>query len=119
MNKLIIVAVILLVAGCKEKYISPVPPVVTGFLVVEGVINNGEGETNIKLSRTVSLNDNAVVKETGAFVRLQGTNNTSYILTENNEGIYSIANLNLDTSFKYRLAVNTGNNQEYLSIMCR
>ncbi len=115
MNKLIIGAIILLFAGCKEKFISPVPPINTGFLVVEGVVNNGEGQTNIKLSRTTSLNDNTVKKETGATVKLESTSNTSFFLTETNEGNYSIENLRLDTSLRYRLAIKTSNTEEYLT----
>jgi hypothetical protein len=116
MNKLLMIAVIILFAGCKEKYISPVPPVAAGYLVVEGVINNGAGNTtNIKLSRTTSLEDNTIVMEKGASVRLESNNNLTFFLPETNEGIYSIDNLQLDTSLLYRLAVTTIYNEEFLS----
>jgi Domain of unknown function (DUF4249) len=115
MNKLIIALVILLAAGCKEKFLSPVPDIDSGFLVVEGVINNGGGETNIKLSRTTSLENTDIVKEKGATVILESNNNITFFLSESNEGTYTINNLQLDTSLLYRLAIKTINNEEYYS----
>ena len=109
------VAIIFLVAGCKEKFLSPVPNVPTGYLVVEGVINNGGDETNIRLSRTSSLTENRTLKETGASVKIESSNNTSFFLTENTEGSYVINNVQLDTAFKYRLVITTVNNEEYVS----
>lgn len=114
MNKLIIVVVVL-IAGCREPFLSPVPDVSSGYLVVEGVLNNGGEETTIKLSRTTSLTENKTLKETGAVVRIESTDNTSFLLTENTEGNYNINNLQLDTNLKYRLAITTSNNEEYVS----
>jgi len=115
MNKLIIVAIFFMLAGCKERFLSPVPNVPSGYLVVEGVVNNGGVETNIKLSRTTNLAENRTQKETGAVVRIEGDNNTSFLLIENAEGNYNINNLQLDPSLKYRLAITTNNNEEYIS----
>src|SRR5665647_311510 len=115
MNKLILFALVLLVTGCKEKFVSPAPAVVTGYLVVEGVINNEGGVTNIRLSRTTNLNDNRNIHEKGAMVKLEGSNNSSLLLLESIAGNYTIDNLHLDTSLKYRLNIKTSNNEEYLS----
>jgi Domain of unknown function (DUF4249) len=115
MNKLLITAIIFLIGGCKERYLSPVPNVATGYLVVEGVINNGGDETNIKLSRTTSLTENRTQNETGASVRVESSNNTTFFLTENSEGNYIINNIQLDTAQKYRLIITTSNNEEYIS----
>ncbi|MEO6720834.1 MAG: DUF4249 domain-containing protein [Ferruginibacter sp.] len=114
MNKLIIVALILFAAGCKEKYDSPAPPVVFGYLVIEGVVNDGVGLTNIRLSRTTGLNNSAVLKEAGANVKIEGSNNISLPLVESSPGSYTIDNLHLDPAIKYRLSVKT-NSEEYLS----
>lgn len=115
MNKLIIVAVFFMVTGCKERFLSPVPKVPSGYLVVEGVVNNGGVETNIMLSRTTNLGENRTQKETGAVVRIESNNNTSFLLAENAEGNYNINNVQLDTSLEYRLAITTSNNEEYIS----
>ena len=49
--------VLLAAAGCKEKYVSPVISPATGYLVVEGTINSGQGTTTITLSRTTKLDN--------------------------------------------------------------
>ncbi|MEP7111256.1 MAG: DUF4249 family protein [Ferruginibacter sp.] len=114
-NKLVGFALVLLVAGCKEKFVSPAPSVVTGYLVVEGVINNDGGETNIRLSRTTNLNDTRNILETGAIVNLENGNNTPIQLLESSAGNYTVDNLHLDPAIKYRLSIKTSNNEEYLS----
>lgn len=112
---LVLFMLVILFPSCKEKFISPAPPITTGYMVVEGVINNGGGETNLKLSRTSDLNTNTNIYEKGAMVKLEGSNNTSWMLFENNVGNYSINNLQLDTAYKYRLVIKTNNNEEYES----
>lgn len=115
MNKLLLFAFVLLIAGCKEKFVSPAPAVVTGYLVVEGVINNEGGTTNIRLSRTTGLNATGNIQESGALVKLEDSNNSFFQLLENSNGNYTIDNLHLDTSLKYRLSIKTTNNEDYLS----
>ncbi|MCW3090093.1 MAG: hypothetical protein JWP81_1162 [Ferruginibacter sp.] len=115
MNKLLFLALVSLATGCKEKYISPAPLVTTGYLVVEGVINNGGGVTNLKLSRTTDLKNNSNITERAAIVKLESSSNGVLQLKENFAGNYSIDNLQLDTSLKYRLNIITGNNEQYLS----
>lgn len=115
MNKLLLLALVILATGCKEKYISPAPPVTTGYLVVEGVINNGGGVTNLKLSRTTNLESSVNITERAAVVKLESSSNTIFQLTENVAGNYSIDSLKLDTSLTYRLNITTGNNEQYQS----
>jgi hypothetical protein len=115
MNKLMVFAIAVLLAGCKEKFNSPVPPVVTGYLVVEGVVNNDGGLTIIRLSRTTDLNNTNTIQEKGAIVKLEDSNNSPLIMLESGDGNYSIDNLHLDTSLKYRLTITTSNNEEYVS----
>ena len=115
MNKLLFLAIALLTAGCKEKFISPAPTVVTGYLVIEGVVNNGGGQTNIRLSRTTKLTDTAKIYENGAFLELEDNRNNKIPFSENGNGNYSVENLQLDTSLRYRLNISTANNENYQS----
>src|SRR4051794_21136794 len=115
MNKFILPALLLLAASCKEKFESPAPQVSTGYLVVEGVVNNDGGLTTLRLSRTTNLDDTSNKPEQSAMVKLEDDNNTSLQLFETTSGNYSVNNLHLDTSHKYRLAIVTANNEEYLS----
>jgi len=43
----IAIIIFLFLVNCKEKYFSPYITPTTGYLVVEGVINAGNGTTNI------------------------------------------------------------------------
>ena len=115
MNKLLFLAIALLTAGCKEKFISPAPTVVTGYLVIEGVVNNGGGQTNIRLSRTTKLTDTAKIYENGAFLELEDNRNNKIPFSESGNGNYSVENLQLDTSLRYRLNISTANNENYQS----
>jgi len=115
MNKLLVFALVLIAAGCKEKFDSPAPPVVTGYLVVEGVINNEGDATNLRLSRTTNLNDNTNVYEKGATVNVETSTNNMIPLFENGDGNYATGSLHLDTTLKYRLVIKTSNNEEYVS----
>ena len=120
MNKLLTAAIIFLMAGCKEKYLSPVVRTATGYLVMEGVINNGGEETKIKLSRTTYLSGgNAIHPEKAAIVKLESNTNISFDLAESSEGTYTINNLQLDTSLQYRLNIKTNKGEEYLSDYAR
>lgn len=101
--------------GCKEKYISPVISPNTGYLVVEGVINSGNGETNITLSRTVALSSNVINYEGGAKVNVEGDDNSLYPLSEISKGHYTISKLNLNTTKKYRINIATLDGKKYLS----
>ena len=116
MKKYITYLLLLFIAiGCKEKYISPVISPVTGYLVVEGIINSGSGETNITLSRTTKLSSQAIQYETGAKVYVQGEDNTSIALKEMNTGHFVVSNLNLNSTKKYRLSIITKDGKTYQS----
>lgn len=108
---------LLLLVGCKEDYDSPFVSPNSGFLVVEGVINSGQGRTSIKLSRTAKL-ENQLLKvqhEKGASVKVEGEDNSSYGLNETSEGNYTANNLNLNNAVKYRLHIRTLTGKEYVS----
>jgi hypothetical protein len=116
MKKIIIYSLFILgLWACKEKYISPVISPNTGYLVVEGIINSGTGETNIILSRTLALSSNSINYERGAKVNVEGDDNSLYPLKEISSGHYTVTNLNLNANKKYRINIATVDGKKYLS----
>jgi Domain of unknown function (DUF4249) len=112
-----LVVLIFMILGCKEVFESPAKSPVTGYLVVEGAINSGEGSTIITLSRTTSLDNKKTVFEKGAAVSIEGQDKSSKILKENANGQYIGQNLGLNSSQKYQLKINTADGKKYLSDM--
>ena len=115
MKQLLYCLLALLVAGCKEHYESPVQSPLTGYLVVEGVVNSGSGTAGITLSRTTKLDNRNILTETGAIVKLEGEDNSVYAFGDRGQGIYSTSNLNLNTAVKYRLHITSNGGKDYLS----
>lgn len=114
-NILNYILILFFVVSCKEKYISPVVSPSTGYLVVEGIINSGAGETNITLSRTTKLTDQSVAFEQGAKVFVESEDNIIIALKEANTGHFTTANLNLSNNKKYRLSILTKDGKTYKS----
>jgi len=101
---------------CKQEYIPEVEEKNIRLLVVEGFLNSGQGQTKIRLSRTVNLTEIVVTKgEVGAQVRVEGENGSTFTLTGNTSGEYSIAQLTLTDNVKYRLWIKTTDGKEYAS----
>src|ERR1700704_5057971 len=102
----------LVTAGCKEKYLPRVTSPDTGYLVVEGYINSGQQPTTISLTRTTKLYDTAqIIYEHNAEVKIEGENQEIFPLYDNGNGLYtSSAQLNLNSSEKYRLKIRTQDN---------
>src|SRR5687768_9005299 len=115
MKKSIYCILILLSAQCREKYEIPFEVPITGYLVVDGIINSGEGETNINLSRTTILSDRRIVSEAGAIVQVEGEDNSLFNLIEKDSGRYSIDQLPITDALKYRLRIRTKDAKEYVS----
>jgi len=113
MKKLFSLILIILVAGCKEKYELPFEQAATGYLVIEGVINSHD-ITSIVLSRTTPINSSQKQYEQGASVQVEGDDNSVTHLLENIIGTYS-AQLQLNPAKQYRLRINTQSGKEYLS----
>lgn len=112
-----IIATLLLLmslAQCKDPYTSPYQAPKTGYLVVEGYIT--DSKPKIKLSRTIPLAQNpGLVSETNAVVQVEGDDNSTYLMTETNTGVYGLDTLPLKPAVKYRLRVHTVGNKDYLS----
>jgi hypothetical protein len=108
---------IMIIPGCKEKYLPPITSPDTGYLVVEGYISSGPQPTNILLSRTTKLYDSIQIQyEHNAAVNVEGENQETFLLYENGNGVYlSPTPLNLNSNSKYRLHIRTQDNKEYTS----
>jgi hypothetical protein len=107
--------VLILAAGCKEKYVAKVNVPANGNLVVEGFINTGDSLTSFRLSRTSSLDSSQIIPETGAEMEVQSFNGAVYPLTETSPGTYSISQVPVDLNQQYRIHIKTSNAREYLS----
>jgi len=104
------------IISCRKPYAPPATHQGYSYLVVEGLINISTDSTIIKLSRTVKISSEVTTNpELRAQVTVEGDNNTNYPLTELSDGRYGAAGTSLDLSHKYRLRVQTANNEVYLS----
>jgi len=115
MKNFIIGAFVLGCMGCKEKFEANIITPVTGYLVIEGVVNSGQGATTLQLTRTTQLDSRPIRYERRANVRIEGQNNNVYVLSEIQPGQYTANNLNLPVNSSYRLRINTTDGKEYLS----
>ena len=107
---------LILLFSCKDKYYPDIPSTGTGYLVVEGVLNAGEGATSLTLSRTMPLNKSSQpVYESGAMVTVEGSDNSTKALTMNSPGVYVNEGLGLSPDIQYRVRINTADGKEYLS----
>ncbi|HTL08383.1 MAG TPA: DUF4249 domain-containing protein [Chitinophagaceae bacterium] len=106
---------LLLLAACKEKYDSPIQTPITGYLVVDGIVNSGTGPASITLSRTTQFSNKKMVYEKNAQVTLQGSDSSVKNFTEKANGVYSATDLNLNPALQYRLRIITVNGARYMS----
>ncbi|MFT4025126.1 MAG: DUF4249 family protein, partial [Flavihumibacter sp.] len=98
-------------AGCKEKYNPQLATPFTGYLVVEGFIN-GNGPTEITLSRTLRLEDSSDVhKETGAVVMVEAENGPAFQLEQTLPGVYTASALPIESGQAYRLHIYANGNE--------
>lgn len=111
----IIIAPVLAITACTKPYNPTGIKSVTGYLVVEGVINANDS-SKFQLSHTVTLtSDTTIAPVLGAQVTIEGNDNSSYPLTGNASGIYSSASLSLNANSQYRLDIKTTDGKEYQS----
>jgi Domain of unknown function (DUF4249) len=104
-----------LLIGCKQRYEAPAKLPDTGYLVIEGVVHNGNDTTIIKLSRTTKLNNRTVQSEKGALIEIHGKDNSVYMLTEKAAGEYRADHLDLDKNQQYLLEIKTADGRKYRS----
>src|SRR5690349_11096704 len=103
----------LLSISCRERYGLPIERSLSNSLVVEGNILKGDS-TIIRLSRATAVAERNVLPETGATVRVEGSDNSSFTLSESAPGIYKIAPVDINPSSQYRLRI-TSAGKEYES----
>jgi hypothetical protein len=100
---------------CKQEYNPHIEAKTTGLLVVEGFINSGQGSTIIRLSRSTDLEDTTLRSESGAQLNVEGEDGSSFLLFDNGNGEYTVAQLSLYDGVKYRLHIRTSDGKEYVS----
>jgi hypothetical protein len=116
MKKILYCYILLLGLGCREKYPLPADMPATGYLVVEGVINSGQGPTSLTLTRTLKLVDSFSISYIrNAVVRVEGKDNSVHVLNETGTGVYSSPQLNLNQAQEYRLYIRIPEGKEYRS----
>lgn len=112
---LLLFALAILQWHCVQSYVSPYVSPKTGYLVVEGYIS-GNGPSSYRLSRTISLaGDSAIPAVTGANLQIEGTDNSTYPLTELGNGYYLLPGAPLNSNTRYRLRISNVGTEQYLS----
>lgn len=107
---------IMFFGSCIRTFTAPKSAVSPDYLVVEGFINAGNDSSSFTLSRTAPLSNSTFIKyETGANVIIEGTDNSSYLLSEKSPGMYSCGPIFPNAGFLYRLHIVTSSGSEYLS----
>jgi hypothetical protein len=109
--------VLILFWACRDKYMPHINYPSSGILVVEGFINTGNGPTNILLTRLAPLNSISVIPEPGAQVEVQSEQGDRFSLSETGAGNYSIDQIPIDSTQKYRIHIKTSNGKDYLSAL--
>lgn len=110
-----LVAVSIAGIGCRESYDPKVKDLEQSFLVVEANLNPGPDEATIKLSRTSKLSEgNSIKPQNGAFVTVEGKDNSSRTMVDVGSGKYFSSNLDLIPGNEYRLRIRIGAS-EYVS----
>lgn len=112
-----IVSLTLLTAtGCREQYLPDIVAEAPDYLVVEAVLNAGEGGTSVRLTHTTKLDRiSAITGEANAQVTVEGKDNSSVSLSYQGNGVYIHPDLNLVINNEYRLRIHTSAGKEYLS----
>jgi len=113
---LIISFALLLSTGCREQYLPDIVAEAPNYLVIEGVLNAGQGATSVRVTRTTKIDRaSAIVGEANAQVSVEGKDNSTILLSYQGNGVYVHPGLNLAIGSEYRLRVRTSNGKEYLS----
>ncbi len=84
-------------------------------LVIEGFISNELKLHEVKISRTTQVNDQTVVPERGASVRIVMGNGGAMLLTEAIPGVYQTPLFSGTVGASYQLVVTTSDGKQYTS----
>ncbi|RIW18844.1 DUF4249 domain-containing protein [Algoriphagus lacus] len=105
-----ILSFLILAFGCREPYEPEVSQESVSALVVEGYLDTEGLESELLLSRTVSIGAEATfAPEIGAKVTLYGENGRTFSLAEKEPGVYTIAqNMPEDMEYQLEIELRTG-----------
>jgi len=113
---LIITAIIMVMTGCRDLYDPPIRATATNYLVIEGNIDPGTGNSLIRLSRSTPLDVQGFLPEFGASVTVEDEQeNTVGTLLANQAGEYVADSLGLTIGNNYKLRIRTFDGAEYLT----
>lgn len=101
--------------ACRTPYDPEVPANQTSFLVVEGYLDSEGLRSELKLSRSATLDSELpFVAETGAAITLNSASGESYALAESADGTY-IFEANIAEEQTYSLEIILRNGERYRS----
>lgn len=107
--------VFLVSVSCVEPYEPPTIENGMGILVMEGSMNT-DGKSRIRLTRSQNLSETKkVAVELKAIVSFEDEGGTTFRLTEEGGGNYSLAPQSFDQKKLYRLTIKTADLREYAS----
>ena len=115
-NNLLFALLSLAITSCLEPYNPPAIKETIDLLVVDGFINIGDNSAKVNLSKATPIaNDDGHVPELNATVKIEDDDGGVYRLNEEADGMYTLANMDLSPSKKYRLIISRGNGKEYFT----
>ncbi len=113
--KLLIVASLVLMASCREQ-IELETENFESILVVEGTITNELKQQEIKLSRTIPLEEGEIAVEDNATVKVIENGTNEYTFSLNNSGVYvSDVEFQAQENLTYKLEILTSDGKVYES----
>jgi hypothetical protein len=113
---LFIFAVSLSITQCIEPYAPPEIKEKVDLLVVDGFLNSTDSTVDVRLSKAIALSETGTPPvETNAFVRVEDEVGNSYPVFEIGNGMYRAEKIKFDLTSRYRLAITTSAQAEYLS----
>ncbi len=102
--------------GCIEPYEPKIKQDVVNILVVEGFMNATDETASVKLSQTLTISDpGEPTPESHANVSIQSSLGDSYLLTEQDSGLYVAKDILIDKSAFYTLHITTQDGIAYAS----
>lgn len=116
---IILFALAVSVATCRQPYAPPAITTSNRFLVVDGFINlSPNSVTTFNLNRTRNLGDSttAGIPELNAQISVIGSGGNSYPLTDRlRMGIYTSDSITLDATQQYHIAITTSDGLQFSS----
>jgi Domain of unknown function (DUF4249) len=113
---IVICAFGLLLGGCIEPYNPPEVQTSEHYLVVDGLVDSGDGSAEVMLTYTQSLDsEGPAPTESGANVSIEINGSQIIQLSEVSGGIYVADNMIINEGDKCRLLIKTANGIEFAS----